>query len=150
MPRGRVAVERRLRITVQDIVYEAVLGGEETGIVVYGGPLGNDEIQLDMEEIEELSDFFNEVMQESMQVEEDMPQPPHRTTARRIESEAPAAARGEEDRIPGGQGRVKNPETDARLKGNEMNRPTDPDRSAQAEGGRRGGIARRGRPPTRK
>jgi hypothetical protein len=37
------------------------------------------------------------------------------------------------------RGKVLHPETDGRLKGNESHRPNDPDRSAQAEGGRRGG-----------
>lgn len=150
MPRRKqkVKVERRLQITVQGIVYEAILTGEDAGVIVYGDALGDEEIQLDLSEIEQLAEFFEQVLGEieKFGIEEVKEEEPERLPVHMLPPKEE-----ESERMGGGQGRVKNPETDARLKGNEDLRPHDKDRAAQAEGGQRGGLARRrGRPPTRK
>lgn len=61
-----------------------------------------------------------------------------------MREEAPAQVegigRGPDDR----RGKVIDPQHDSRLKGNEVLRPTDPDRAKQAAGGRKGGRGGRG------
>ena len=112
-------IEHISRLTVQGIKYEAVIagGGQSLMRVTVEDTVDNEEISPD--QIEDLFQFFNTFYREQRRTQ-----------------------MGQSSGSGNQRGRVANPETDGRLKGNEAFRPNDPDRSKQAEGGARGGQSR--------
>lgn len=156
----RPSVERVIRVTIQGVVYEC--SSEQGDIKVYGEPLGENEFVLSPEDADALMSFLGEV-HNIIDDDDDVPQRRARgsyrggTTPYRRDNDDndshPQARNidGTPDRRVGPRapddprGKVLDPEHDGRLRGNEDERPNDPDRSRQREGGRRGGSARRER-----
>lgn len=97
-----VEVEVNRRLLVGNVTYEETSVNGEGAIKVSGA--GIDERELSDEEISGIVRFFVGFQRR----------------------------RGRDDSVQDGRGQVTNPQSDARLKGNEDQRPTDPDRSKQA------------------
>lgn len=115
-------IQRITRLTVQGITYEATQSDAAgPSIRVLVDEVAGDDIDSGMsqQDVDNIVQFFTMFQRES-----------RRGQGRRNVNDQTNSD---------GRGRVTNPETDGRLKGNESQRPNDPDRSAQAEGGRRGG-----------
>lgn len=118
------------RLTVQGITYEGVISGNDANVKVSDGDRPEAATELSKEDVDNVVEFFSSFQREQRR----MTGEGGRGRGRR---------RGGDN--PTGRGEVRNPETDGRLRGNESQRPNDPDRSKQAEGGAKGGSAPRER-----